>query len=282
MIEKTVEKGEPGRVRFERDGHIAYFIWDGSNELNAGTPEMYRELYEHLCEFRDDKDLWVGVMTGAGSRAFSVGGDLKAMQKVNETFTPEIASEHFWYPRSREPHRTSQAAEDIFTLELYKPIIGAVNGLCLGGALVYLLALTDIRVASENSEFGFSEVKHGLGGGGGLSGIARHIPLAHAMYLCLTGETVGAEQAQSMAIVNEVVPLEQVHDRATELAKDLCKTSPLVMKMEKELILRSIEMPRREALRFSWVMHYAQRYGHDAEAGLQAFTDGTRATYKGW
>lgn len=282
MIEKTVEKGGTGRVRFERDGHVAYFIWDGSNDLNAAGPDMYLELYEHLCAFRDDKDLWVGVMTGAGSRAFSVGGDLKAMQKVNETFTPELASQHFWYPRTREPHPTSQAAEDIFTLELYKPMIGAVNGLCLGGALVYLLALTDIRIASTDAEFGFSEVKRGLGGGGGLSGIARHIPLSQAMYLCLTGETIDAEEAHRVGIVNEIVPLEDVHERAGTLAAALCENSPLVMKMEKELILRSIEMPRREALRFSWVMHFAQRYGHDAEAGLAAFSNGGTPSYRGW
>ena len=158
-IEKIVAKGEPGRVRYETDGHVAYFIWDGSNHLNACTTDMYREFYKHLLAFRDDKDLWVGVLTGAGDRAFSVGGDLKEMQRVTESFTYEIASEHFWYPRSSEPFTSSQVAEDIFYLKLYKPIIAAINGLCLGGGLVYVLGMTDIRIVSEDAELGFSEVK---------------------------------------------------------------------------------------------------------------------------
>lgn len=282
MIPKQVSKGEPGRLRYEKDGHIAYFIFDGSNDLNACSTQMYVDLYDALVDFRDDKELWVGVMTGAGDRAFNVGGDLKEMMAVTEEFTPEDASEHFWYPRSTEPHRTSQVAESIFTLELYKPIIGAVNGLCLGGGLVYLLALTDIRVASDDAQFGFSEVKRGLGGGGGLSGIARQIPLANAMWLCLTGETIDAEEARRIGIVNEIVPMDQVHDRATELAQMLCDNSPLVVKLEKELLLRSLDLDRKDMLRFAWVMHYATRYGHDAEAGLKAFQTKEKPAYRGW
>jgi enoyl-CoA hydratase/carnithine racemase len=281
-IQKTVPKGEQGRVRYETDGHVAYFIWDGSNELNAATTDMYREFYDHLLAFRDDKDLWVGVLTGAGERAFSVGGDLKEMQRVSEAFTPEIASEHFWYPRSREPFTSSQVAEDIFYLKLYKPLIAAINGLCLGGGLVYVLGLTDLRIASEDAELGFSEVKRGLGGGGGLSGIARQIPYAQAMWLCLTGETITAEEACRIGIVNEVVPKEKVVERASEIAHMLCENSPGVVKLEKELILRSMDLDRDEALRFSWLMHYAQRYSHDAKAGLAAFGNGKKPEYRGW
>ncbi|WP_275693158.1 enoyl-CoA hydratase-related protein [Nocardioides sp. TF02-7] len=102
------------------------------------------------------------------------------------------------------------------------------------------------------------------------------------MYLCLTGETVDAAEAHRIGLVNEVVPLEEVQDRAAALAARLCENSPLVVKMEKELVQRSLEMPRREALRFSWVMHFAQRYGHDALAGLKAFAEKTKPSYRGW
>jgi enoyl-CoA hydratase/carnithine racemase len=282
MIESVVERGQPGQMRYFTKGHVGYFVFDGSNELNACTAEMYRDFYHQLLEFRDDKDVWVGILTGAGSRAFSVGGDLKQMRRVSEEFTSEMASEHFWYPRSEEPVPTSQIAEDIFNLDLYKPIVGAVNGLCLGGGLVYLLALTDLRVAADDAELGFSEVKHGLGGGGGLSGIARQIPLAHAMWLCLTGETIDAERAREVGLVNEVVPAEQCLARAEQIAAMLCENSPALMKLEKELLLRSLDQPRREMLRFSWLMHFVQRYSHDAAEGLEAFNGKRQPTYRGW
>ena len=282
MIDKQVAKGEPGQLRFERDGHVAYFIWDGSNDLNAGTTDMYRVLYDSLQTFRDDTDLWVGVMTGAGERAFSVGGDLKEMQQVNEQSSAELEAEHFWYPRGSEPYTSSQVAEETFTLELYKPIIGAINGLCLGGGLVYALALTDIRVASSDAELGFSEVKRGLGGGGGLSGIARRIPLAQAMWLCLTGETLDSDEALRMGLINEVVPNADVHDRAAELAQMLCENSPAIVKLEKELLLRSLDMSRKELLRLSWLMHFASRHGHDANEGVNAFLEDRSPSYRGW
>lgn len=282
QIESVIPAGGPGQMRYEKRDHIAYFIFDGSNHLNACTAEMYAEFYRHLLDFRDDKDLWVGILTGAGERAFSVGGDLKQMRRISEAFTEDLASEHFWYPRSTEPEQTSQVAEDIFNLDLYKPIIGAVNGLCLGGGFVYLLALTDLRIAANNSEFGFSEVKRGLGGGGGLSGIARQIPLAHAMWLCLTGETIGVEEARAWGIVNEVVEPDQCLARATEIAQMLCENSPALMRLEKELLLRSLDQSRQESLRFSWLMHFVQRYSHDAKEGLAAFNEGRDPSYRGW
>lgn len=282
VIAKIVAKGEPAQIRYEKRGHVAYFIFDGSNDLNACTAESYRSFYHHLCDFRDDPEMWVGVLTGAGDRAFSVGGDLKEMRELTEASSPEAAARNFWYPRSSVPSHTSQVAEDIFTLELYKPIIGAVNGLCLGGGFVYLLALADIRVASDDAVFGFSEVKRGLGGGGGLSGLAHELPRAWAMWLCLTGETIDAERAFQIGLINEVVPKGTVHARATELANMLCETSPVVLKMEKELLMRTKEMPRREMLRFSWVMHFANRYGHDASEGLRAWQEDRDPEYVGW
>ena len=282
MIEKKVAKGEPGQIRYEKRDHIVYFIFDGSNDLNACTTEMYADFYEYLVDFRDDVDSWVGVLTGAGDRAFNVGGDLKEMLYVSESASPETASKHFWYPRTDKPYRTSQIAEEIFTLELFKPIIGAVNGLCLGGGLVYLLALTDIRIAAEDAQLGFSEVKRGLGGGGGFSGIAQQVPLTTAMWLCLTGETIDATEALRLGIINEVVQRDRVHDRAQELAEMLCENSPTILKLEKELLLRSRDMPRRDLLRLSWAMHFATRYAQDATEGLAAFREKRTPSYRGW
>ena len=282
MIESHVKNGEPGLMRYEKRGHVAYFIFDGSNHLNACTAEMYADFYQNLLDFKEDPDMWVGVLTGAGDSAFSVGGDLKQMMRSIHEFDGETASRHFWYPKDSNPVLTSQVAEDIFTLELFKPMIGAVNGYCLGGGLVYLLALTDIRIADSTATFDFAEVKRGHGGGGGMSGIARQIPHAWAMWLVLTGERIDADKALEIGLINEVVEPGAAHERASDVAELLCQNSPAVMKVEKELAMRGDDMPRSERLRMTWLFHFLQRYSHDGAEGIAAFEEGRPPEYRGW
>jgi hypothetical protein len=93
----------------------------------------------------------------------------------------------------------------VLALERFKPIIGAVNGWCLGQGMIYLLSLTDIRIASTNAKFGFPEVAYGMGGAGGTSRLGLQLPHTVAMWMLLTGEAMEAEEALSHRLVNKVV-----------------------------------------------------------------------------
>jgi len=282
VIDTIVEPGEPGVIRYEKRGRVAHFIIDGPNDLNPMSPDMYREWYEHLVDFRDDKDLWVGLIEGAGSRCFTAGGDLKKASDIARTFTQQSASEHFWYPRSSEPMTTPQISIEMLALEIYKPMIAAVHGLCLGAGLVFMLALTDIRVASADAKFGFPEIKLGAGGAGAVADAARRLPFTTAMWLCLTGENIDAAEALRIGLVNEVVSGESLHDRAQEIADLICANSPVAVKFEKEAILRSHEMDRSDMLRLAKMFFFARNQFHDTQEGLASFQEKREPKYRGW
>lgn len=252
-IPKRVPDGEPGRVFFERNGHLAYFIIDGPNDLNPMTPEMNLEFFEHLIRFRDDPDLWVGILTATGARSFSAGGDLKRAIGWAETFSSEEHLRHFWYPRRAEPELTPHVSMTLSDTDvrLYKPMIAAVNGHCLGGAFIRMCVFTDIRIAVPESTFGLTEVKVGLGGGGGWAGIARQTLRGTASWLCLTGDRIDANQALRAGLINQIVPIENLMDRAHEIADGLLAQDPIQLQIEKELVLRDLEIHREETKRLA-------------------------------
>jgi enoyl-CoA hydratase/carnithine racemase len=279
----TRSHGTPeGHIYLEVHDHIGYLVIDGPTDLNPMTPDMYKELYDALLEFRDNEDIKVGILTGAGTRAFSAGGNLKAGSKRLEGLTREDRIKHFWNPRSEKPARTSEIFGDILDLEIYKPMVGAVRGPCVGGALVLLLTLTDVRVASTSSKFSLAEVKVGMSGAGGHALIARHVPLTTASWMVLTGEAIDAAEAHRVGMLNEVTPAEEVLGRAIAMAETIAKVSPVVTRVEKELLARSLDLPRRETLRLSWTLATVQKLGHDFEVGYAAFANKSEPDFEGW
>ena len=279
---KRVAPGEPGTIWTETNDHITWIVFDGTSDLNQGSPTMYAEMYENLCAFRDDDNARVAILAGAGERCFSSGGDLKTLDSLSGEAAARERTMHFWNPRSTEPRLGPQIAEQIFTLDIDKPVIAAVHGYCLGAGLIWILALTDIRIAADDATFGFAEIKRGFGGAAGLSNIAHNIPYIHAAWLCLTGETMDATEAQRCHLVNEVVPRDSVFDRAVELANLVAANSPVVLKMEKELLRRSLDGNRHDVLRLAWALQYANQSGHDAMEGLEAFWAKRPPEFEGW
>jgi len=252
-IETRIEVGDPGRVFFERVGHIAVFIIDGPTDLNPMSPDMNVEFFHHLEEFRDASDLWVGIVTATGERSFSAGGDLKLAIRWAEDFELEDHLRHFWYPAKRDPVLTPHVSMTLGDPQLasYKPVIGAINGHCLGAGFIRACAYTDIRLATGAATFGLSEIKRGLGGGGGWSGIAQHVTKATAAYLCLTGDRIDAAEALRVGLINEIVPIDQLMDRALALAERLCQRNPIELRVEKEMLLRDRDLRASETRRLA-------------------------------
>jgi enoyl-CoA hydratase/carnithine racemase len=219
---------------YEKKGKVAYMTINRPRALNAVDPETLQELSQALLDFRDDAERWVAILTGVGERAFCVGADIKDMLPVLE----EIRNE--WW---RIPPTVLRG------LELWKPIIAAINGHALGGGLELALAC-DLRIAAENATFGVPEVTLGIiPGWGGTQRLPRAIPAAKAAELLFFGQRIDAQEAYRIGLVNKVVPLSQLLPTAEEWAQRLCEIPPLAVRAAKEAMIRGVEMSLEEGLR---------------------------------
>ncbi len=219
---------------YEKKGKVAYMTIDRPRALNAVDPETLEELSRAMLDFRDDNERWVAILTGVGERAFCVGADIKDMLPV----LGEIRNE--WW---RIPPTILRG------LELWKPIIAAINGHALGGGLELALAC-DLRIAAEHATFGVPEVNLGIiPGWGGTQRLPRAIPAAKAAELLFFGQRIDAQEAYRIGLINKVVPLPQLLPTAEEWAQRLCEIPPLAVRAAKEAMVRGVEVSLEEGLR---------------------------------
>ena len=155
-------------------------------------------------------------------------------------------------------------------MEIWKPVIAAVNGYCLGFALT-LVSACDFVVASEHAQFGFPEVRLGIPTIQGAVRMPDRIGWQNAMELLLIGERVDAERAKEMGLVWKVVPHEQLMDEANRLAERLLLSAPLAVRATKEVARRGQQLPFSDAIRFGETMRKVSRETEDAKIGPEAF-----------
>jgi len=242
-----------------RDGHVALITINRPERLNALDAEHYRQLSEAWIGVRDDPAVRAAVVTGAGERSFSVGADLKSLIPG----TPDLGG--FWLTQREQLLNRG--------LEVWKPIVAAVNGYCLGGGLTLLLA-TDVRIASSDATFGVPEVKRGvIPANGGTQRLVQQVPFARAMQLLLTGECIDARTALEWGIVNEVVAKERVLETATHYAQRIAANAPLAVQATKELAHRSRDVDLATGLRLEQAMARLLRGSADVQEGAKAFSE---------
>lgn len=254
-------------VNYEKKGRIAYFTLNRPEAHNAFNFEMLKALSDALIDFKQDDALWVGILTGAGERAFSAGADVRAL-------LPLLGGEWQTNPSLIPP-------TIVRGLELYKPMIAAINGIALGGGLEFALAC-DIRIASEKAIMGQPEGRLGLiPGWGGTCRLPRLIPEAKAAEMLFTGEPINAQEAYRIGLVNEVVPLAELMAAAERWAQKIMRNAPLAVRAAKEIMIRSKGMSLEESLKLEW-----QRFGEllrteDATQARQAFLEKGKPEFKG-
>ncbi|MDA8261761.1 MAG: enoyl-CoA hydratase-related protein [Actinomycetota bacterium] len=254
-------------VDLEVAGGVATIVINRPERLNALDAEAYQALSDAWVRVRDDAAIRVAVITGAGEKSFCVGADLKSF--VN---APANLSE-FWL--------TQQGQLLNRGLEVWKPVIAAVNGYCLGGGMTLLLA-TDMRVSAEHATFGLSEVKRGIvAGNGGTQRVLANLPYPIAMELLLTGEPLDAEQAARWGLVNRVVPREKLMDAALELASKVAANAPLAVQASKELAVRSRDMDLATGLRLEQSLNRLLQFTSDAAEGPRAFAERRPPVFEG-
>ena len=253
-------------IEYNKEGRVAIFTINHPEALNAMNVQGLRELSEAMAEFRDDPELWVGIITGAGDRAFCAGADIKDMLP----FLKENLQNKPW------------AVPDtpIRGLELWKPLIAAVNGLALGGGLEIVLAC-DIRIASEKARFGVPEITLGLiPGWGGTQRIPRMVPWCKAAELLLMGRPIDAQEAYRIGLVNKVVPPEEVLTTAKEWAEIICQSGPLAVRAAKEAMTRGSSMSLEDGLRLEISLEAYLLQTEDFAEGTAAFVEKRKPDFK--
>src|SRR6476659_1464619 len=244
---------------YELDGHIATITYNRPDALNAINGEMRTDLNAAFSRFRDDEDAWVAIVTGAG-RAFCVGADMRNGAGSTGDFAGT-----FW----EKP--TINSFESGW--EIFKPVIAAVNGYCLGYGLT-LVTWCDFVIASERARFGFPEVTIGVPTIVGAIRLPQRINWQYAMELLLTGERIDAARAKEIGLAGWVVPHDALMDEARALAARLVAAAPLAARAMKEVAVRSQQLPSLEAIRFGETMRKVAATTEDAAEGARAAAEG--------
>lgn len=251
-------------VRYDKCGHVAHITLDRPQALNAMNLRMHAELAEVWDDFESDDDIWVGVLTGAGERSFSVGQDLKELvRRIDDgTATSTFGSrDQPGWPRLTE------------RFSMVKPLIARVNGYALGGGFELALAC-DIVIAAEHAEFGLTEARLGLvAGAGGVFRLTRQAPFRIAMGHLLTGRRMTAARAYELGLVNEVVPADALDDCLEHWLRDVLSCAPLSLRAAKEAATVSATLPLDRAFATRYVSEERRMRSRDALEGPRAFVE---------
>jgi len=242
-------------VLYELEGHVATITYNRPDALNAINGPMRRDLNAAFARFRDEDRAWVAIVTGSG-KAFCAGADLR-----------EGAGSAGEFPGTFWEKPTVNSFESGW--EIFKPVIAAVNGHCLGYGLT-LVTWCDFVIASERAEFGFPEVRIGVPTIVGAIRLPRKINWQYAMELLLTGERIDAARAREIGLAGWVVPHEELLPEARRLAARLVAAAPLAVRAVKEVAVRTQTMPMVEAIRFGETMRLVAGATDDAAEGRRA------------
>lgn len=263
---------------FEKRGHIAYITFNRPERLNAMNPEMMCRLADAWQELAADSELRVALLTGAGDAAFTAGADLKTMIPL---LTGAREPEDEWdFRLLRDNERLTRLAM-LKNVPLYKPIVAAINGPCIGAGSELLQAI-DIRIAGEQASFAVNEVARGFMPGGGTAvRLARQIPFCKAMQFMLAGERIGAREAYHMGFVNEVVPVSEVLPRAEWFAQRIAANAPLAVQKTKETVWRTLGLSFEDGFAIEAENFAAVMATDDAKEGPRAFAEKRMPHFRG-
>jgi enoyl-CoA hydratase/carnithine racemase len=253
-------------VDYQLDGHVATITYNRPEALNAVNGAMRRDLNDAFSQFRDDEDAWIAIVTGAG-KAFCVGADLRDGQHSAGEFPGT-----FWEKPTQNSFESGW--------EIFKPVIAAVNGHCLGYGFT-LVTWCDFVIASERATFGYPEVLLGVPTIVGAIRLPTKIGWQAAMELLLTGERINASRAKEMGIAGWVVPHEELMTEAHALASRLLAGAPLAQRAIKEVATRAQHLPALEAIRFGETMRKVAGATDDAVEGLKAAAERRTPEWRG-
>ena len=219
---------------YDKQDGIAWITLNRPQVLNAINMRMRDELWDVVQAVRDDPEVHVVIVRGAGERAFSAGADISEFGTAPS------------YVESRRARRERDLWGLILSLE--KPLIAAIHGYALGAG-IELPMCCDLRIASEDARLGLPEVSLGyIPSAGGTQTLPRHIPPGVAMHMILTGDPIDAQAALRHGLVQRVVPRERLYQEAEALAQTLMSRRPLALRLAKRAVLEGLDLPLAEGL----------------------------------
>ena len=251
----------------EKKNSIAYVTVNRPKVLNALNMATMEELGTAFLDIRSDASIRLAILTGAGEKAFVAGADIGELAKQDAVSGKEYA------------HR-GQAVLDLIE-NLGKPVIACVNGFALGGGCELAMACT-LRLASDNAKLGQPEVKLGIiPGYGGTQRLARLVGKGLAMQMVLAGETITAQEAHRIGLVNEVTSAAELIPRAEAIAAKIIANAPLAVQYAMEAVNKGMEMTLAEGLFLEASLFGVCCATSDKAEGTSAFLEKRAAQFKG-
>jgi enoyl-CoA hydratase len=246
-------------VLYEKKGAIAYVTVNRPKVLNALNTPTWTDIRSAFEVAKADPSVHGLILTGAGDKAFIAGADISELAHVDAY-------------EAEESSRFGQSVLD-FIENLGKPVIAAVNGFALGGGCETAMACT-IRIAAEHAKFGQPEVKLGLlPGGGGTQRLPRLVGKGRALQLILTGETISAQEAYRIGLVNEVVPSANLIERAEAILKQITANAPIAVKFSLEAANKGLETSQAEGFALEASYFGICAATEDKKEGTSAFLE---------
>jgi enoyl-CoA hydratase len=251
-------------IKTEKRGKVGIITLDRPKALNALCAALIDELGEALDAFEADREIGCIVLTGS-EKAFAAGADIKEMKDKTymEAYTEDFIT--------RGWQRAGQTR---------KPVIAAVAGYALGGGCEVAM-MCDFIIAGDNAKFGQPEIQLGtIPGSGGTQRLTRAVGKSLAMYMCLTGDMIDADQALRAGLVAKVVPADRLMEEAVKAAEKIAGYSQPVVMMCKEAVNRSFETTLAEGILFERRVFHSTFATHDQKEGMSAFAEKRRANFE--
>ena len=258
-------------IHYESDDeHVVLITIDRPEARNALDMYHFRDLAGAWKRVRDDDDAWVAIVTGVGD-AFMAGADLK-------TYIPQITELHTKIAGGEVTEIDGCKLSDgtravLQNSKIYKPIIAAVGGPCVAGGME-MLGGVDLRIATPNATFGVMEPKRGLFAGGGTTvRLPRQLAFPAAMEFLLTAEAFPASRALEVGLINEIVPADELLDRARDWARRITANAPLAVQATKESVMRGLALDLEAAYAVEQELSGMVFSSEDAKEGPRAFAE---------
>jgi len=253
-------------VLYEKSGNIVTITLNRPAALNSINRQLRRELAEAITQFDSEDDSFVAIITGAG-RAFCAGRDLKERANDNAEGVQATASQSM---SSERPYMWPQT---------WKPLIAAVNGFALAGGWS-IAQMCDLRVASEDAQFGISETKWSLLPPFGTI-LPKMISLPAALELVFTAAPISAQRAYEIGFVSRVVPADKLMEESLALANQIAENAPLAVQAFKELAYRGQNMSTQDISALTYHMYDQLLTTEDSKEGPKAFAEKRKPQWKG-
>ncbi|MFD1336246.1 enoyl-CoA hydratase [Oceanobacillus iheyensis] len=234
---------------------------------NSLSESLLNELNQLLDEIQQNDTIRCVIVTGAGTKAFCAGADLKERKGMSD---------------DQVIHAVKQIGETINRIEkLQVPVIAAINGVALGGGLELALAC-DIRIAVNNTKLGLTETSLAIiPGAGGTQRLPRTIGVGHAKRLIYSAVPVNTEEALRLHLIERSVSQEELLDEAVQLAKRIASNGPLAVQLAKSVINNGLDTTLENGLEIEHLSYQKVIPTHDRREGLQAFAEKRKPDYQG-